>query len=75
MSTKLEKFLAKLSRAQLATVLAVIDKIIANDLSQLDCKMLKGKKGVYRVRIGRIRIIFVRTGPKNEILHISFRDD
>ena len=75
MSTKLEKFLAKLAGAQLANVIAIIDKIIANDLSQLDCKILKGKKGMYRVRAGRVRIIFFRTAPKNEILHISFRDD
>lgn len=36
----------------------LVEKIIDRDLTGLDCKKLKGLKNIFRVRKGRIRIIF-----------------
>ena len=75
MSNKLEKFLAKLSGSQYDAVLVTIDKIILDDLNQIDCKPLKVKKGYFRVRVGRVRIIFAKFDNAAEIMHVSFRDE
>lgn len=58
MADKIAKLLAKLSSKQRTLILAVIQKLIDNDLTGLDIKSLQGKSGLYRVRVGDYRIIF-----------------
>ena len=72
---KLDKFLFKLDKKIREVVKRVISLIISGDFSMLDMKKLKGSQNRYRVRVGRIRIIFEQTENGNKIQDISFRDD
>lgn len=72
---KLDKFLFKLDKKIREVVKRVITLIVSGDFSTLDIKKLKGSQNRYRVRVGRIRIIFDETNYGNKIQDISFRDD
>ena len=75
MSDKITKFLRKLSGREGRRVLEVRNKILANNLAGLDVKKLACWDFYYRVRVGRVRIIFESVDGKNEIIHITWRDD
>lgn len=72
---KLDKFLFKLDKKTRLVVKKFITLIILGDFSRLDIKKLKGNGNRYRVRVGRVRIIFDQTSIGNKIQDISFRDD
>lgn len=72
---KLDKFLSKLDKKTRDVVKRVIILIIAGELFTLDIKKLKGSNDNYRVRVGRIRIIFEQTPKGSVIKDISFRSD
>ena len=75
MSDKNAKFLRKLSGKEEQRAMAARSKVLANDLSGLDVKKLSGWDYYYRVRVGRIRIIFESIDGKNQIIQITWRDD
>jgi mRNA-degrading endonuclease RelE of RelBE toxin-antitoxin system len=75
MADKIKKFLARLSPQELNRVLAVMYDIENNDIDSLDIKPLKGQKHTYRVRKGRVRIIFYSKNEKVVIISVSNRDD
>ena len=72
---KLDKFLYKLNKKTREIVEKNVMLILLGDFSTLDLKKLKGNKNRYRIRIGRIRIIFDKTDNGNKIQNISFRND
>ena len=72
---KLDKFLSRLDKKTRAIVAKVTALILLGDFSMLDLKKLKGSQERYRVRVGRIRIIFDKTKNGNKIQDISYRDD
>ena len=72
---KLDKFLFKLDKKTREVVGRSITLITSGDFSTLDIKKLKGNQDRYRVRVGRIRIIFDKTKNDNKIQDISFRND
>lgn len=72
---KVDKFLLKLSRKERERIMPIIALIVKNDLARLDCKKLKGNGREYRVRIGSIRILFIRNDEKNVITDIDYRND
>ncbi len=72
---KLDKFLCKLDKKIRTVASVVVARITVGDLSALDIKKLKGSQNRYRVRVGRIRIVFDQTSKGNKIQDISFRDD
>ena len=72
---KLDKFLFKLDNKTRAVVKEAISLIQRGDISMLDIKKLKGTKERYRVRLGRIRVIFDKTKNGNQLQDISYRDD
>jgi len=75
MADKIEKYLSKLSKKQYLLVVELIKRILVQDLEGLDCKPLKGHKSIYRVRKGRIRIIFrIAEDGGVMFLQISSRD-
>jgi len=71
---KIEKFLAALDAGRRRHVETIVLRIIADDLSGLDAKKLKGRKHEFRVRVGRIRIQFIRGLNDNRILTIEWRN-
>lgn len=69
-----QKFLSKLTPKELA----VIQKTLANLLAGSkvpNVKKLVGHANVYRVRMQRVRIIFIKTTDDIEVLEISRRNE
>jgi mRNA interferase RelE/StbE len=72
---KLDKFLYKLDKKTRAIIGRAIILIVSGDFLMFDIKKLKGSSNRYRVRIGKIRIIFEQTKNGNKIRDIAYRDD
>jgi mRNA-degrading endonuclease RelE of RelBE toxin-antitoxin system len=75
MSDKKAKFIKKLSGKEKQRVLEALDDIMKNNIADLDVKKLVGWDYYYRVRIGRVRIIFRSIDGANEVIHITWRDE
>lgn len=71
---KIEKFLKKVSKKELAKIRLIILQILQKDFSDLDIKKLKGEKNKFRVRTGKVRIIFMFKKNKIALLKIVKRD-
>ena len=71
---KYEKFFAQLDARMRDAVAEAVVKIKANDLDGLDLKPIKGKKDFFRVRKGKVRIVFMRTPSGNELAAMDWRD-
>lgn len=71
---KIKKLFKKLSVADRAELLAVLEFLVANRLDGLDIKKLAGAN-LWRVRIGKFRIIFKRHGAENIVYEIRRRDE
>ncbi len=75
---KIEKFLRKLTRKQRSLLKSsIFPKILNLELKNLDVKPLKGYKGFYRMRVGKLRVIFYKNEPlKNGVLiAIDYREN
>jgi mRNA-degrading endonuclease RelE of RelBE toxin-antitoxin system len=72
---KIDKFLIKIDKKTRIVIEEIILLIANNNLSMLDIKKLKGKGNIYRVRVGKIRVIFEHTKTVNIIKSISYRDE
>ncbi len=72
---RIERFLGRLDRKRRARVGEIVARIVADDLSSLDVKKLKGSRPLYRVRVGDIRIIFEKGKSGSAILAIEWRSD
>lgn len=66
------KFLRKVDRQQRTRLQKVLRSIETNKLTGLDIKPLSGQRGWWRCRVGRFRIVFVKT---NSGANIVFRLD
>lgn len=75
MADKIAKLLAKLSPKQLAIMRSIIAQIIIGDYSNLDTKMIKGHRNIFRVRAGKRRIIFTVEGKQTRIISIDRRNE
>lgn len=72
---KIDKFLKKLKRDDRVEIEEVLEKISIRDFSALDLKKMQGEKDLYRVRKGKIRIIFSLSANQILIQSIQFRDE
>ena len=70
---KYQKFLNKLDKKLRLELLHIINRIEYNDLDNLDVIKLSGKKSLYRLRKGNIRVIFAVSDEGNKIFNINFR--
>lgn len=71
---KLDKALQQLSAKERKRVEEILLKLQSGDLRTLDTKKLKGRKDIYRVRKGTLRIIYsVGKGKKISLLAIERR--
>ncbi len=75
MTSGIDKFLRKLGDKDYARVMQAIAHIMAREYDKLDTKPLVGHKNMFRVRVGRVRIIFVDKGDDPEVMSILNRDD
>jgi mRNA-degrading endonuclease RelE of RelBE toxin-antitoxin system len=72
---KIQKFIDRLSKDKKLIVFETIDNVILGRLDNLDVRKLRGKENTFRVRIGRIRVIFVQRENGYEIIDVTNRDD
>ena len=72
---KIKKFLLRLSKQEREKLEVVIARIVDGNLNKLDVKKLKGHSDVFRVRAGKIRVVFRKEAGENLILEISRRSD
>lgn len=73
---KISKALKKITAKEREAVKALLLKIISRDFNNLDIKKLKGREDIYRVRKGKIRIIFrIENKEKLFVLAIERRND
>lgn len=75
MVTKIEKYLLKLSEKQRIKLVLATQKIVNRELSDFSIKKLKGYNDLYRIRIGRHRIIFQDVETHCKIITVTKRDD
>jgi len=75
MVDKIEKALQKLNQEERQTLKTVLCKLKSGDLENLDLKKLKGKENIFRVRKGKMRIIFCRRENSIEILSVERRSN
>lgn len=71
----LNKQLAKFSKKEIKRILGVVESINKGDLFGLQLKKLSGKKDLFRIRVGSIRVLYRRIGKKALILKIERRSD
>ncbi len=72
----LDKQLKKFSPKELIEVERLIKKIVKKEFSGLNLKKLKGLVGLFRIRKGRVRIIFeLKNGEEPKILVMERRKE
>lgn len=72
---KIQKFLAQLTKRERQLMLRVFKDIKSLNLKGYDITALKGYKGVFRIRKGKIRIIFTKQKSGGVIVNIDYRKD
>lgn len=76
MVDQIAKLLAKLPPKQLLVIQSVIAQTLKANFEDLDIKVMKGHKDIFRVRVGNYRIIFIiRPNDEPKILTISRRSE
>ena len=61
------KALQKLNQQTRSDLKEILLKIDAGDFNSLDLKKLKGRKDIFRVRKGKMRIIFLKKDRKSVV--------
>lgn len=69
----LKKLLSKFNKEERKVIQFLIETIISLDWRNLDIKKLKGYQDIFRVRKGKIRIIFTKDKKDIFILAINRR--
>jgi len=72
---KITRFLKRLSIGERETLEEILRKIEQGDLIGLDVKKLKGGGGLFRVREGSIRIIFLKEDKTTRLISIDRRSN
>ncbi len=72
---KIDKFTRKLKHDIALKVLDELKNIRAGNTAHLDITKLQGEESAYRVRIGSVRVQFVKTSIGNIITKIGFKGD
>lgn len=72
---KIDKFLAKLDPERRERVLAILLRVRSGDFHGLNFRKLKEAGPLYRVRVGKVRIIFAMDTNGIRLVDIDFRND
>lgn len=75
MADKIKKLLGKLSPKEREIVKLLIMRVKLDDIEGLDIKQLKGHSDLFRVRKGRIRIVYRKTLSEFLIVRIDRRNE
>ncbi|MFA6227473.1 MAG: plasmid stabilization system [Candidatus Paceibacterota bacterium] len=72
---KIEKFLSKIESRKRDIILELLYKIKTDDLRGLDIKKLQDQENCFRLRKGKIRIIYKRDSGYNNIVSVEYRSE
>lgn len=72
---KIRKAILKFSPEEQKIVKSLLNKILQADFKDLELKKLKGHDNLFRVRKGKIRIIFSQDKDSIKILAVERRSD
>ncbi len=72
---KLQKALAKLSDKEAALVEEILLRVKARNFLGLNLVKLKGNKDLFRVKAGRIRVIFSMNFEGVKLLEVGYRSE
>ena len=72
---KIEKALNKFSQKEREAIERILRKVKKSDLKNLDVRKLKKKDNIFRVRRGKIRIIYYKQNNRINILTIERRSE
>lgn len=72
---KIQKLLARLTEKERQQILETIIALEAGKILNSNIKKLRGHQNVYRVRAGKLRIIFLNTEDEIKILEIARRNE
>ena len=72
---KLKKLLSKFNQAEREAIESIIESIVSLNWQGLDIKKLKGYDNIFRVRQGKLRIIFLKEKGEIFILAIEKRSE
>lgn len=75
MVSRLQKELRGLSRKDRDKLEAVLRKVKVGDIKGLDIKALTGFDNLFRVRVGRLRVIYYRNDAVFKLRRVTNRDD
>ena len=75
MTDKIQKALARLSTKEKAWIKNLLLQIKNNEVKNLDLKKLKGREDIYRIRKGKIRIIYRTYKDEIYLLAIERRNE
>lgn len=75
MSDKIKKALAKLSAKDLEIIKLLILRIQLGDELGLNISRLKGHADLYRVKKGRLRVVYRKNGDMFKIIKIDLRNE
>jgi mRNA-degrading endonuclease RelE of RelBE toxin-antitoxin system len=75
MADKIKKLLAKLSKNEQELIKLLLLRIKLDDTKGLDIKQLRGHEDLYRVRKGRLRIVYRKTAKEFIVLRIDRRNE
>ncbi len=75
MTDKISKELAKFTEKERQNVKEILVQLTNNDLIGLQLTKLKGHQDIYRVRKGRLRIIYRQSTNKIKVLVIERRSE
>lgn len=72
---KIQKFLLFLSKKERTVLLKVFADIRVWKIDKYDVKPLKGYKEVFRLKKGKMRIIFAKSKDTGIVISIGYRKD
>ncbi len=75
MVDKITKALNKFSKTEKRVVKKILLKIKSGKFSELNLKKLKGRNDIYRVRKGKLRVIYRIKDQKIYLISIERRND
>jgi mRNA-degrading endonuclease RelE of RelBE toxin-antitoxin system len=70
---QIEKFIRKLNRDQALIIMQILGDIVSLKIKNYDVEKMKGFKDLYRIRSGKIRIIFLKENGLGKPVYIEYR--
>ena len=70
---QIEKFIAKLQKKQAQKIGKALLDIVALQLENYDIEKMSGYKNHYRIRIGKIRVVFLKYPDRGVPIFMEYR--